>query len=359
MKITGIKVRQVEVPLIEPFRISLGVITHSRSAIVSVETDEGLVGYGEGAPAILISGESLSGTNDVIKAMERELIGVDPTDLEKVYWIMDRTAAHYGSAKNAIDMACYDLLGKKAGMPVYKLLGGHKNFIETDMTVGIDTPEVMAAKAKKHVADGFDTIKTKVGTSFDEDLARVKAIREAVGDDVKIRVDANQAWGAKEAVRLIERLNEYNLELVEQPVPYHDIAGLEYVTKHSIVPIMSDESCFNSKDALRLVERRAIDYLNIKLMKCGGIREALKINAICESAGIEVMLGCMAEESNLGITAAASLGAATKNITRADLDAIFTLTDMPFKGGVIVEDTKKLVLPEVPGFGFIGFENEQ
>lgn len=163
----------------------------------------------------------------------------------------------------------------------------------------------------------------------------------------------------KEAVRLIERLNEYNLELVEQPVPYHDIAGLEYVTKHSIVPIMSDESCFNSKDALRLVERRAIDYLNIKLMKCGGIREALKVNAICESAGIEVMLGCMAEESNLGITAAASLGAATKNITRADLDAIFTLTDMPFKGGVIVEDTKKLVLPEVPGFGFIGFENEQ
>ena len=359
MKITGIKVRQVEVPLIEPFRISLGVITHSRSAIVSVETDEGLVGYGEGAPAILISGESLSGTNDVIKAMERELIGVDHTDLEKVNWIMDRTAAPSGSAKTAIDMACYDLLGKKAGMPVYKLLGGHKNFIETDMTVGIDTPEVMAAKAKKHVADGFDTIKTKVGTSFDEDLARVKAIREAVGDDVKIRVDANQAWGAKEAVRLIERLNEYNLELVEQPVPYHDIAGLEYVTKHSIVPIMSDESCFNSKDALRLVERRAIDYLNIKLMKCGGIREALKINAICESAGIEVMLGCMAEESNLGITAAASLGAATKNITRADLDAIFTLTDMPFKGGVIVEDTKKLVLPEVPGFGFIGFENEQ
>ena len=355
MKITGIKVRQVEVPLKEPFRISLGVITHSRSAIVSVETDEGLVGYGEGAPAILITGESLSGTNDVIKAMERDLIGVDPTDLEKVYWIMDRAAAHSGSAKNAIDMACYDLLGKKAGMPVYKLLGGQNNYIETDMTVGIDEPEIMAAKAKKHVEAGFDTIKTKVGTSFDEDIARVKAIREAVGDDIKIRVDANQAWTAKEAVRLIERLNEYNLELVEQPVAYHDIAGLEY----AIVPIMSDESCFNSKDALRLVERRAIDYLNIKLMKCGGIREALKINAICEAAGIEVMLGCMAEESNLGITAAASLGAATKNITRADLDATFSLSELAFEGGMYVEDTKKLVLPEVPGFGFIGFKDEQ
>ena len=356
MKITGINVRQVEVPLKEPFRISLGVITHSRSAIVSVETDEGLVGYGEGAPAISITGESLSGTTDVIKAFEKDLIGTDPTDLEKVYWIMDRAAAHSGCAKAAVDMACYDLLGKKSGLPVYKLLGGHQNFMETDITVGIDTPEIMAAKAKKHVEAGFDTIKTKVGTSFAEDLARVKAIREAVGDDVKIRIDANQAWSAKEAVRLIERLNEYNLELVEQPVAYHDIAGLEYVTKHSIVPIMSDESCFNAKDALRLVERRAIDYLNIKLMKCGGIREALKINAICESAGIEVMLGCMAEESNLGITAAASLGAATKNITRADLDATFSLTDLPFKGGMYVEDTKKLVLPEVPGFGFIGFE---
>ena len=356
MKITGIKVKQVEVPLIEPFRISLGVITHSRSAVVEIETDEGLVGYGEGAPAILITGESLSGTADVIHAFENELIGVDPTDLEKVYWIMDRTAAHSGSAKTAVDIACYDLLGKKAGLPVYKLLGGHQNYIDTDMTVGIDTPAIMAAKAKKHVEAGFDTIKTKVGTTFEEDLARVKAIREAVGDDVKIRVDANQAWQAKEAVRLIERLNEYDIELVEQPVPYHDIAGLEYVTKHSMVPIMSDESCFNSKDALRLVERRAVDYLNIKLMKCGGIREALKINAICEAAGIECMLGCMAEESNLGITAAASLGAAVKNITRADLDATFSLTDLPFKGGMRVENTKSLVLPEEPGFGFIGFE---
>jgi len=356
MKITGIKVDHTDVPLIEPFRIALGVITHSRSAIVTVETDEGLVGYGEGAPAILISGESLQGTTEVIKAFEKQLIGVDPCDLEKVYWIMDREAAHAGSAKCAIDMACYDLLGKKAGLPVYKVLGGNENFMITDMTVGIDTPEVMAAKAKKHVEAGFDTIKTKVGTTFAEDFARVKAIREAVGDKAKIRLDANQGWNAKDAVRLIDKLNEFDIELVEQPVPYYDIAGLEYVTKNSKVPIMSDESCFNSKDALRLIERRAVDLVNIKLMKCGGIREALKINAICEAAGVEVMLGCMAEESNLGITAAASLGAATKNITRADLDATFTLTDMPFKGGMYVQDTKKLVLPEVPGFGFIGFE---
>lgn len=356
MKITSIKVQKTDIPLKEPLRISLGVITHSRSAVVSVETDEGLVGYGEGAPGILITGETMEGTVESIRIFERDLIGTDPTDLEKVYWILDHAAAHAPCGKAAIDMACYDLLGKKAGLPVYKLLGGHANYIDTDITVGIDRPEIMGEKAKEHVKAGFDTIKTKVGTSFEEDIARIKAIREAVGDDVKIRIDANQAWNAKEAVRMIERLNEYNLELVEQPVAYHDIAGLEYVTKHTNVPIMSDESCFTAKDALRLVERRAVDYLNIKLMKCGGIREALKINAICESAGIECMLGCMAEESNLAITAAASLGAAVKNITRADLDATFSLTDLPFKGGIRVEDTKRLVLPEEPGFGFIGFD---
>lgn len=166
MKITGIKVKQVEVPLIEPFRISLGVITHSRSAVVAIETDEGLVGYGEGAPAILITGESLSGTADVIRAFEDELIGVDPTDLEKVYWIMDRTAAHSGCAKAAVDIACYDLLGKKAGLPVYKLLGGHQNHIDTDMTVGIDRPEIMAAKAKKHVEAGLIPLRRRWGQLF-------------------------------------------------------------------------------------------------------------------------------------------------------------------------------------------------
>ncbi|RFZ76370.1 dipeptide epimerase [Lacrimispora amygdalina] len=354
MKITNIDIKTVEVPLIEPFHISLGTITHAISAIVKVETDEGLFGYGEGAPGVLITGENLEGTVESIKRFEKALIGTDPTDLEKIYWILNRASAYAPSAKTAIDIACYDILGKKAGLPVYKLLGGYSNTIETDITVGITKPELMAKKAAAHVANGFDTIKTKVGTGLKEDVARVKAIREAVGPEVKIRVDANQAWSAKEALQIIDRLNEYDIELVEQPVKAADIEGLEYVTKNSKVLIMSDESCFNAKDALKLVERRAVDVLNIKLMKCGGIREALKINAICETAGIECMLGCMAEETNIGVTAAASLGAATKNITRADLDATFSLTELPFKGGIGTECKKTLVLPEEPGFGFIG-----
>lgn len=354
MKITGIDVKTVKVPLIEPFQISLGIITHAISAIVKIETDDGICGYGEGAPGVLITGENLAGTVDSIQYFEKLLIGTDPTDIEKVYWILDRAAAHAPCGKTAIDIACYDILGKKAGLPVYQLLGGYSNTIETDITVGIQTPEAMAKKAAGHVLNGFDTIKTKVGTGFREDIARIKAIREAVGPEVKIRVDANQAWSAKEALQIIERLDEFDIELVEQPVKAADMEGLEFVTKNSKVLIMSDESCFTAKDALRLVERRAIDVLNIKLMKCGGIREALKINAICETAGIECMLGCMAEETNIGITAAASLGAAVRNITRADLDATFSLTELPFKGGIGTTPTKTLVLPKEPGFGFIG-----
>ena len=356
MKIIDVEVKKVDVPLIEPFRISLGTITHAKSAVVKIITDEGVYGYGEGAPGPLITGENLVGTMETIESMKNDLIGLDPTDLEKVYWTMDRSVAHAPCAKTAIDIACYDILGKTANMPVYKLLGGNANFIVTDITVGIDTPEIMAKKAAAHVAAGFDTIKTKVGTTAEEDVARIKAIREAVGDNVKIRVDANQAWSAKEALVLIDRLNEYDIELVEQPVKAHDIEGLEYVTKNSKVTIMSDESCFNSYDALRLVERRAVDVVNIKLMKCGGIREALKINAICESAGIECMLGCMVEETNIGVTAAASLGAAMKNITRADLDATFTLSSLPFEGGIGTDCVKTLQLPQVPGFGFIGLK---
>lgn len=353
MKITKINVTEVQIPLKEPFRISLGVITSSLEALVEIETDEGLVGYGEGAPGILITGENLEGTKKAIEIFAKNLIGLDPLDIEKIYWSMDRAAAHAPCGKTAIDIACHDLIGKILNKPLYKVLGGLNNTIDTDMTVGIHEPEVMAEKAKNHVKNGFDTIKTKVGTSEAEDIERVRAIRRAVGDDVKIRIDANQAWSAKEAIRMLDKLSEFSIELVEQPVKYYDIEGLEYVTKNSRIPVMADESVFTAKDAMRIAERRAADFVNIKLMKCGGIREAIKINAVCEAAGIECMLGCMGEESNIGVTAAASLGAAVKNITRADLDAHFSLTELPFGGGVTSVNGKTLVLSEAPGLGLI------
>lgn len=351
MKITDIKTHTMRVPLIRPFRISLGVMTHAVSCLVEVETDEGITGYGEGSPGPLITGENLEGTVESIRVLREKLIGMDPRDMEAVYTVMNRAIACAGSAKAAIDIACHDIMGKSWGLPLYKVLGGLNNQIETDMTVGIDEPEVMAGLAKEHVEAGFNVIKTKVGTDIATDLARVKAIRRAVGNDVKIRLDANQGWHGKEAVDLLERLNEYDIELVEQPVPRYDFEGLKYVTRNSRVPVMADESCWDSKDALKLVSERAVDFINIKLMKCGGLYEAKKIVNIAEAAGVECMLGCMAEESGIAIHAAAALGAALKNITRADLDASFSLSKLPFEGGFTVRDTRHLVLSENPGLG--------
>ena len=351
MRITKINVEAKEAKLKEPITIALGTIEHSMSAIVEIETDEGISGYGEGSPGILITGETLKGTAECIQLFEKQLIGVDPLDIEKVHHVMNTVAAQAPSAKTAIDIACYDLLGKKADLPMYKLLGGFSNTVETDMTIGINTPEIMAQKAKQAIQQGFDTLKIKVGTGFAQDVARIKAIREVVGNDIKLRLDANQGWKPKEAVNMIQRLSEYGIELVEQPVASHDIDGLAFVTKNVSVPIMSDESCFNSKDALRLIKEHAVDYVNIKLMKCGGIHEALRINSICEAAGVECMIGCMVEETNIGVTAAAHLAAGVKNITRADLDATFGLNEVAIPGGVGLEPTRVIELPNQAGLG--------
>ena len=353
MKITEIKVSRKNSPLTRPLRISLGTITHSTSIVAEVMTDEGIWGIGEGAASAFVTGETMDGAQAALKMLEEALLGVDPTDLEKVHCIMDRTLAHAPVAKAAVDIACFDLLGKKAGMPVYRLLGGHEDHLETDMTIGIQEPEEMARLAKEHVGEGFRILKTKVGTGKEQDLKRIRLIREAVGKDIKIRLDANQAWTPKEAVHMLECLEEYQIELVEQPVPHYDIDGLEYVTSHSRIPVMSDESVFDSHDAFRLVQRHAVDYVNIKLMKCGGLWEAIRINAVCEAAGVECMLGCMAEETNIGATAAASLGAALKNITRADIDCQFSIADFPVQGGMRWGKGGLLSLPCEPGFGFL------
>lgn len=351
MKITKINVAPKAVRLKEPITISLGTIKHSISAIVEIETDEGIIGYGEGSPGILITGETLKGTTECIQLFEKKLLGVDPLDIEKIHSIMNSVAAHAPSAKTAIDIACYDLLGKKTKLPLYKLLGGFDSCVQTDMTIGIDTPEKMAEKAKLAVSQGFDTLKIKVGTGFTTDVVRIKTIREAIGTQINLRLDANQGWSPKEAVNTINHLAQYGVELVEQPVASYDIEGLAFVTNNVSTPIMSDESCFNSKDALRLIKARAVDFVNIKLMKCGGIHEALKINSICEAAGVECMIGCMVEETNIGVTAAAHLAAATKNITRADLDATFGLNEVVIPGGVGLEATSLISLSDKAGLG--------
>lgn len=349
MKITEVKVKKVEIPLKEPFTISIGTTTALRSAYVEIETDEGISGYGEGAPFIIVNGDNLEGTIESIKLLGNAIIGTDPMDIEKIYSIMDEAISHNPTAKAAIDMAIYDLIGKITNQPLYKVLGGYGDYFKTDMTLGINEPAKMAEQAKDTVNKGFKTLKIKVGTDPKVDVERIKRIREAAGKDVYIRIDANQAWNPKEAISIIEEMSKYDIELIEQPVPAYDLKGLKEVTKNSPIPIMADESVFDSRDALELVSMEAVDLINIKLMKCGGIREALKINAIAEAAGIECMIGCMME-TNVSITAAAHLATAVKNITKADLDSTLFLPSLPVEGGVKIEKGR-IDIPNLPGLG--------
>jgi L-alanine-DL-glutamate epimerase-like enolase superfamily enzyme len=320
MKIVSIDFQTQSIALKKPFTIALGTITQADNIFVKITTDEGIVGLGEAAPETFVTGETLKSCTAALELLTQKLIGENPLNIAKIHEIMNRAMLGNGAAKAAIDIACYDILGKTANLPLYKLLGGHSDFVQTDMTISIDTPAVMAAEAKKYVDLGF------------EDVERIIAIRKAVGPDVQLRVDANQGWTPKEAVRAIERISPYNIAFIEQPVAAKNIDGLKFVRDHVTENIMSDESAFVPQDAFSLVKKDVVDYVNIKLMKCGGIYPALKIVATCESAGVACMIGCMSGETNISVAAAAHLAAAQPIIRFADLDATFALNQLNYSG---------------------------
>jgi L-alanine-DL-glutamate epimerase-like enolase superfamily enzyme len=223
--------------------------------------------------------------------------------------------------------------------------------VETDITISINEPEEMAADAVEVVQQGFSALKLKVGIDSEKDIQRVKAIRDAVGNDMKIRLDANQGWEVDEAINTIRKIEElgFDVELVEQPVKARDFEGMKKVKDSVNTIIMADESCFSPEDARRLLEMKAADVLNIKLMKCGGIYKALQIIEIAEEFVVECMLGCMVE-SKISLTAAAHLAAAKKTITRVDLDAAILLKEDPVIGG-FNKDIPWFSLSDAPGLG--------
>ena len=241
---------------------------------------------------------------------------------------------HNTTPKAAVDMALYDLWARAQGEPLYKLLGGARTSFKTDITISVNPVPQMVEDSLDAVKQGFDILKVKVGKEGEKDIERICAIRKAVGPDVQLRVDANQGWEAKEAVRIIRAMEDRGLclDLVEQPVPAMDIDGLEHVTRNVETPILADEAVFSPRDAQNIIRRRAADLINIKLMKTGGIWNALKICRMAEENGVECMLGCMLE-SRLSVAAAAHLAAGQKVITRADLDGPSLCAVDPYEGG--------------------------
>lgn len=357
MKITKVRLGKISVPLRVPFKTAVRSVSSVEDVIVELHTDTGAVGYGEAPPTGAVTGDTAGAIIGAIQDhIAPTILGREVDDFENLMLAVQSCILKNTSAKAAVDMALWDLYGQLHGIPVYKMLGGSRNQIVTDITISVNSPEEMARDARNAVDRGYDCLKCKVGKDAELDLRRLEAIRAEAGKDVRIRIDANQGWKPKEAVRILARMEEKGLdiEFVEQPVHQHDLTGLKYVTDNVSIPVLADESVQGPADALTIMQMRAADLVNIKLMKCGGIYNALKIASAAEVYGVECMIGCMLE-AKISVNAAIHLACAKQIITKIDLDGPVLCLEDPILGGAVF-DEKNITVSDAPGLGIQGIE---
>ena len=357
MKITDVRIGKISVPLRVPFKTALRTVNSVEDVIVEIHTDTGAVGYGEAPPTGAVTGDT---TGAIIGALKDHIIktiaGRDVDEFEDLLQAVQKCVVKNTSAKAAVDIALWDLYGQLYKIPVYKMMGGARKSIVTDITISVNDPEEMARDAVNAIERGYDCLKVKVGANPALDVARLEAVRKAVGPDTCIRIDANQAWSPKEAVRILNNMQEKGLdiEFVEQPVKAHDFEGMKYVTERSYVPVLADESVFSPEDAMKIMQMGAADLVNIKLMKCGGLYNALKIASAAEVYGVECMIGCMLE-AKVSVNAAVHLACAKNIITKIDLDGPVLCSEDPVIGGAIFNE-KEITVSDEPGLGIKGIE---
>lgn len=348
-RIRKVEIFNLDLPVDEPFRIAIGTFDTWENTVLRIHTDSGLCGTGEAAPAWMITGETRGILNEALKAMAKLLIGKDPFDIESRMKELNTYIVHNTTAKSAIDNALYDLLARRAGLPLYALLGGCRKELTSNMTLGIDTPERMAGKAKKYIEAGTSVIKVKLGDTREGDVQRIAAIRDRIGPDIRLRIDANQGWDEITARDTLADLGQFDIDYCEQPVAWWNHDALKRLRASSPIPIMADESVHGPEDAHKLAAAGAVDYFNIKIAKTGGIRRALAVNAVAESAGIRCMIGSM-KEIRFGLTVSSHFAAACENVHFVDLEYHETNHPDPVIGGITFRGNI-ITLPDGPGIG--------
>ncbi|OTN77209.1 hypothetical protein A5886_002306 [Enterococcus sp. 8G7_MSG3316] len=354
MIIDKIEIQKIPIKLNAPFKTALREVQVLDVIRVAITFTNGIIGIGEAAPTKVITGDTEERIiSDITTRFAPFLMGQTVDTSCTLLDEMDQLVEGHSSAKAAIDIALHDALAKAANLPLYRFLGGTSQSLETDFTISIGTPEKMCHDAQEKVHSGFKSLKIKLGLgTIDEEVAKIRRINQHLQGQIPFRIDANQGWTKEEAVQILHEWQDIPIDFVEQPVNAADFAGLKYVTEHTTVPIMADESVFSYQDAKRLIEEKCCDAINIKLMKSGGIREGRKIFALAQAHHIPVMVGSMIEGYG-GMAAAAHFALGMAKVRYIDLDVPFmwdTTNISATQQGVIVKPGE-LIVTDALGIG--------
>ncbi|NCB02329.1 MAG: dipeptide epimerase [Spirochaetia bacterium] len=350
MKITACSAWPVTLTLEEPFTIAYSTTEKVVNYFLKIETDSGITGFGCSAFDEEVTGENEESVKNALNDIAIPLLlGLDPLSYSDILFRLRDEMKNFPTAMASVDMALYDILGKKANLPLYKLLGAGRNRIASSITIGILPVERLIEKALMWKKRGYFTLKIKGGLSVDEDIEKLIKVREQVGNDTHIYFDANQGYSVEEAKRCILTLDTIHAKFIEQPCKKDNHEAFTLL-KNSKIRVMADEAVLGPEDVALLYSHGGADMYNIKLAKTGGIHRALQLDAVASSIGARTMVGCM-DEAGLGIAAALHMALSSNNVEFADLDGHVEFIDDPSYDAVRIKDG--FVYPnESPGLGF-------